>query len=145
MEVRKIKVLFLCTHNSARSQMAEAFLNHVAGDRFEAYSAGLEPRAISPYVNQVMREIGIDMSGHYPKALKGFMGKIHFGYLITVCAQAEEQCPSTYPGFGTRLFWDFDDPDSFAGSNELKLDKFREVRDQIGQKINHWLLEQTRS
>ena len=145
MEKSKIKVLFLCTHNSARSQMAEAFLNHISGDRFDAYSAGLEPREISPYVDQVMREIVIDMRGHYPKALKNFMGKIHFGYLITVCAQAEEQCPSTYPGFGRRLSWDFEDPNSFTGSNEEKLDKFREVRDQIGRKINQWLLEQAQS
>jgi len=142
MENRKIRVLFLCTHNSARSQMAEAFLNHIVGNRFEAHSAGLEPKDISPYTKHVMSEIGIDISSQYPKALKDFMGKGHFGYLITVCAQAEDRCPSAFPGMGKRLLWDFEDPDSFAGTEEYKLNKFREIRDQIKQKIEQWLLEQ---
>jgi arsenate reductase len=142
METGKIRVLFLCTHNSARSQMAEAFLNHMAEGRFEAYSAGLEPRDISPYTKRVMSEIGLDISSQYPKALKDFMGKVHFGYLITVCAQAEDRCPSTFPGMGKRLFWDLEDPDSFVGTEEDKLNKFREIRDQIRQKISQWLLEQ---
>ena len=116
----------------------------MAEDRFEAYSAGLEPRDISPYTKRVMSEIGIDISSQYPKALKDFMGKVHFGYLITVCAQAEDRCPSTFPGMGKRLFWDLEDPDSFVGTEEDKLNKFREIRDQIRQKISQWLLEQTR-
>jgi arsenate reductase (thioredoxin) len=143
MEDMKIKVLFLCTHNSARSQMAEAFLNHMGSDKFEAYSAGLEPKDINTYTKQVMSEIGIDISSQYPKALRDFMGKTHFGYLITVCAQAEDRCPSTFPGMGKRLFWDFEDPDSFAGSEEEKLSKFREIRDQIRHKIEQWLSGQT--
>jgi arsenate reductase (thioredoxin) len=143
MEDMKIKVLFLCTHNSARSQMAEAFLNHMGSDKFEAYSAGLEPKDINTYTKQVMSEIGIDISSQYPKALRDFMGKTHFGYLITVCAQAEDRCPSTFPGMGKRLFWDFEDPDSFASSEEEKLSKFREIRDQIRHKIEQWLSGQT--
>ncbi len=143
MEDMKITVLFLCTHNSARSQMAEAFLNQMGSDRFEAYSAGLEPKDINPYTKRVMSEIGIDISSQYPKVLKDFMGRKHFGYLITVCTQAEERCPSTFPGIGKRLFWDIKDPDSLVGSEEEKLSKFREIRDQIRHKIEQWLSGQT--
>ncbi len=122
--------------------MAEAFLNHIAGNKFEAHSAGLEPREISPYTKQVMQEAGIDITNQYPKSLKDFMGKTHFGYLITVCAQAEEKCPSTFPDVSKRLFWDFENPDAFDGSEEDKLDKFRDIRDQIKEQITQWLAAQ---
>ena len=122
--------------------MAEAFLNHLAGERFEAHSAGLEPRDINPYTKHVMKEVGLDISNQYSKSVKDFMGKMHFGYLITVCAQAEEKCPSTFPDISNRLFWDFENPDSFVGSEEAKLEKFREIRGQIEQKITKWLAEQ---
>jgi arsenate reductase len=139
--VNKTKVLFLCTGNSARSQMAEAFLRKYAGDQFEAYSAGLEPKGINLYTERVMREIGVDISGQYSKHVREYMGKMHFGYLITVCANAEENCP-IFPGVGQRLHWPFDDPAAFVGSEEEILQKFREVRNQIDKRIKDWLKEQ---
>jgi len=134
----KVKVLFLCTGNSARSQMAEAFLNRHASENFEAYSAGLEPGAVNPLTLQVMEEIGVDMSGHYSKGLNQFLGKVHFGYLITVCDRAEQKCP-IFPGMGVRLHWYFEDPATFEGAESEKLAKFRQIRDQIEQKILDWL------
>lgn len=141
----KPKILFLCTTNSARSQMAEALLKKYGGDEFEAYSAGLEPKAIHPYTEQVMEEIGIPLTEQYSKSFREYMGKLHFAYLITVCAEAEEKCPKTFPGVGQRLHWSFEDPAAFAGSNAEKIAKFREVRDKIGQKIREWLKNQQRS
>jgi arsenate reductase len=136
--IKKIRVLFLCTSNSARSQMAEAFLRTYAGDKYEAYSAGLEPKEIHPLTKKVMAETGIDISGQYPKALKDYMGRVHFGYLITVCDEAEDKCPSTFPGMGRRLHWSFEDPARFTGTEEEKLNKFREIRNQIRQKVQDW-------
>jgi arsenate reductase len=138
----KPKVLFLCTTNSARSQMAEAFLKKYGGDKFEAYSAGLEPKAIHPYTEQVMREIGIPLTNQYSKSFREYMGKVHFAYLITVCAEAEKNCPTTFPGVGQRLHWTFEDPAAFGGSDEEKMTKFREVRDKIEQEIKKWLKNQ---
>ncbi len=137
----KPKVLFLCTHNSARSQMAEAFLRRHAGDRFEAYSAGLEPTEIHPYTRKVMEEVGYDLSGQYSKGLKQWLGQVHFGYLITVCAKAEAECP-IFPGMGKRLHWPFDDPASFEGTEEQRLQRFREVRDAIEARVLAWLEEE---
>jgi len=137
--VIKAKVLFLCTGNSARSQMAEAFLRKYGGDEFEAYSAGLDPKGIHPYTERVMEEIGVSLSSQYSKPLKEYMGKIHFGYLITMCEKAEEQCPTTFPGVGQRLRWSFEDPAAFVGSEDEKLAKFRDVRDQIEQQVKTWL------
>jgi len=138
--MKKAKAIFLCTGNTARSQMAEAFLRKYAGDRFEVYSAGLEPKEVHPYTKKVMEDIGIDMSEQHAKGLDQFLGKVHFGYLITVCSKAEEQCP-ILPGVGTRLFWPFEDPAAFEGSEEEKLKKFRKVRDQIDERIKDWLKE----
>jgi arsenate reductase (thioredoxin) len=137
--MNKIKVLFLCTGNSARSQMAEAFLRTFAGHKYEAYSAGLEPEEIHPLTRVVMEEIGIDISSQYSKALKDYMGKMHFGYLITVCSEADKRCPSVFPGMGQRLHWDLEDPAKFIGSEEEKLQKFREIRDQIRLNIQSWI------
>ncbi|HMD87657.1 MAG TPA: arsenate reductase ArsC [Anaerolineaceae bacterium] len=134
------RVLFLCTGNSCRSQIAEAFLKKYAGDRFEVYSAGLDPKPINPLTIKVMEEIGMDMSGQYSKPLTLYMGKVHFGYLITVCSNAEKECP-IFPGMGMRLHWSFEDPAAFEGTEEEKLAKFREVRDQIDQKVHEWALE----
>ncbi len=137
----KTRVLFLCTGNSARSQMAEAFLRRYGGDRFEVYSAGLEPeRGIHPLTLKVMQEIGFDMKGHYAKDIREYLGKVHFGYLITVCDRAEQSCP-IFPGMGVRLHWPFEDPAAFQGSEEEKLAKFREVRDQIEARVKAWLKE----
>jgi arsenate reductase len=137
----KSSILFLCTGNSARSQMAEAFLRKYGGDRFEAYSAGLEPKGINPYTVRVMGEIGIDLSGQRSKDVLEYMGKQHFGYLITVCAHAEENCPKTFPGIGQREHWDLEDPAAFQGSDGAKMAKFREIRDQIDQRIQAWVQE----
>ncbi len=137
--MNKAKVLFLCTGNSARSQMAEAFLRKYGGDRFEAYSAGLEPKGINPNTERAMEEVGVSLSGQHSKHVREYMGKIHFGYLIILCGEAEESCPTTFPGIGRRLRWSFEDPSAFMGSEDEKLAKFREVRDQIEQRIKTWL------
>ncbi|MBN1148490.1 MAG: arsenate reductase ArsC [Anaerolineales bacterium] len=134
----KPRVLFLCTANSARSQMAEAFLRKYAGDRFEVFSAGLEPHGVNPYTIRVMEEAGIDMSAHTSKSLRQFMGQVHFGYMITVCGNAEKNCP-IFPGMGVRLHWSFEDPAAFDGDDEAKLQKFREVRGLIESRIQGWV------
>jgi len=136
--MKKTKVLFLCTGNSARSQMAEAFLREYAGDRFEVYSGGLKAEGIHPYTKKVMDEVRIDISNQESKKLKKFLGSYHFGYLITVCRNAEENCP-TFPDVSQRLFWEFEDPSNFSGSEEEKLAKFREIRDKIETKIKNWI------
>jgi arsenate reductase len=123
--------------------MAEAFLRSYAGDRFEAYSAGIEPKDIHPLAKKVMNELGIDISGQHSKALKDYMGKIHFGYLITVCSEADANCPTTFPGMGKRLRWDLEDPAKFKGTDDEKLNKFREIRDQIRKRIMEWVNNQT--
>ena len=136
----KIRVLFLCTGNSARSQMAEAFLRRLGGDRYEAFSAGLEPKEIHPLTRQVMAEIGYDLEGHRAKSLTEYLGKAHFGYLVTVCDRAEQKCP-IFPGMGQRLHWSFDDPAAAEGSEEERLAVFRRVRDEIQTRIAAWLQE----
>lgn len=135
-------VLFLCTGNTARSQMAEAFLRRLAGDRFVAYSAGLEPDEINPYTRRVMEEIGYDLAGQFSKGVEEYMGKMHFGYLITVCANAEARCPSAFPGVGQRLHWNLDDPAAFVGTEEETLAVFRRVRDEVKARILGWLSAQ---
>ncbi len=138
----KAKVLFLCTGNSARSQMGEAFLRKYAGEAFDVYSAGIEPKGMNPLTVQVMKEIGLDMSGQYSKSTREYLGKINFGYVITVCADAEKNCPAIFLTVKNRLFWPFDDPAAFQGSEEARLAKFRQVRDQLEQRILAWLGEQ---
>jgi arsenate reductase len=140
--MNKTKVLFLCTGNSSRSQMAEALLRKYAGDKYDVYSAGLEPKGINPLTQQVMQEIGINLKGHSSKHVSEYMGKFHFGYLITVCSDAEAKCPSTFPDISNRLHWSLEDPAAFNGSDNEKLKKFREVRDQIDKQIKKWLAEQ---
>jgi arsenate reductase len=132
------RVLFLCTGNSARSQMAEAFLRLYGGARFEAHSAGLEPRGINPYTRRVLAEVGVDMSDQTSKDLTVYLGRTHFGYLITVCSNAEARCP-IFPGVATRLHWPFDDPAAVEGTDEDKLAAFRRVRDAIEARILAWL------
>jgi len=121
--------------------MAEAFLRKYGAERFEAYSAGLEPKGIHPLTERVMSEIGVSLVGQYSKDVTEYMGKLHFGYLITVSANAEERCLTTFPGFGRRLHWAFDDPAVFDGTEEDKLQKSREIRDQIDRQIQKWLSE----
>ena len=133
------RVLFLCTGNSARSQMAEAFLRKYAGDHFEAHSAGLEPKGLNPFTLKVMKEAGIDVSNQQSKGIETYLGKTHFQYLITVCDDADQNCPTVWPGVNTRMHWSFEDPAKFEGSEEEKLAKFREIRDVIEKKIKAWL------
>ncbi len=135
----KQNVLFLCTGNSARSQMAEAFLRKYGADRFEAFSAGLEPKRMNPFTIQVMKEIGIDVSGQRSKGVDEYLGKVLFQYLITVCDDAEKNCPTVWPGVNQRLHWSFEDPAKLQGTNDQKLAKFRQVRDLMEQKIISWL------
>jgi arsenate reductase len=138
--MKKSKVLFLCTQNSARSQMAEALLREHGGDRYEVYSAGISPSdGIHPYAIEAMQEVGIDTSEQYAKGLSTYMGKMGFNYLVIVCARAEAECPKTFPGVGTTFSWIFDDPRSEDVLEEARLEKFREVRDQIELKIKEFL------
>ncbi len=139
--MEKPNVLFLCTGNTARSQMAEAFLKRYAGDRFEVLSAGYQPREINPLTRQVMAEQGFDLSRHYSKGPGEFLGQMSIRYLIIVCGNAEKTCPKTFPGVLFRLFWPFDDPAAATGSEAEKLAAFRRVRDQVDQKIQLWLKE----
>ncbi|MFT3892690.1 MAG: arsenate reductase ArsC [Anaerolineales bacterium] len=137
------KILFLCTGNSARSQMAEAFVRKYADDRFEAHSAGLEPKGLNPLTVKVMDEVGIDISKQTSKGTDTYLGKTHFHYLITVCDDADKNCPTVWPGVNTRMHWSFQDPAAVEGSEETKLAKFREVRDLIEARIKDWLAEQS--
>jgi len=136
------RVLFLCTGNSARSQMAEAFLRKYAGDRFEAHSAGLDPKGVNPFTIQVMQEAGIDISNQTSKGIGTYLGKVLFQYLITVCDDADKNCPTVWPGVNQRMHWSFEDPAAFKGTDEEKLAKFREIRDKLEQRIKTWLDEQ---
>ena len=139
----KQKVLFVCIHNSARSQMAEAFLNAACPENFEAQSAGIEPGKLNPVVVQAMSEAGIDISQNQTKAVADFLKRSeHFHYVITVCDETSaERCP-IFPGVTTRLHWGFPDPSSFQGTPEEKLARTREVRDTIKARIESWCAEQ---
>jgi len=97
---------------------------------------------MNPFTVRVMEEVGLPLTGQYSKDVREYMGKLHFGYLITVCANAEERCPTTFPGVGQRMHWAFDDPAAVEGTDEDKLAKFREVRDQIDRRIREWLVGQ---
>ena len=134
----KIKVLFLCTGNSCRSQIAEAWLRKLGGESYDVYSAGLEPHGVNPYTIKVMEEVDYHMNGHYSKHLDTYRGKFDFDYLITVCSDADQNCPY-FPGIGKRMHWPFEDPAAFGGSEDEKLALFRCVRDQIKEKIQSWL------
>ena len=139
---KKQNVLFLCTGNSCRSQMAEGLLRHLAGERFEALSAGLEPgNEVHPLAIQVMHEIGIDISSQQPKAVDVFLGKTMIHYLLIVCNKAQSTCPRIWPGLPDekRYYWPVDDPASISGTTEEQLVIFREVRDELQQKITSWL------
>lgn len=120
--------------------MAEAFLKKYGGDRFEAHSAGLEPGKLNPVVIDVMKEIGIDISGNKTKSVKQFLDSEElFDYVITVCDSASDgRCPF-FPGNAKRLHWEFEDPAAFTGTPEEKLEKTREVRDMIKRKIEDWI------
>jgi arsenate reductase len=131
------RVLFLCTHNSARSQMAEGFLRAMAGDRFESGSAGTEKTSVNPLAIRAMAELGIDLGGHTSK-LYADVASGAWDYLITVCDDANERCPWV-PGSVQRLHWSFPDPSRATGSEEERLAVFRRVRDQIQERLTNWL------
>ncbi len=138
--MRKKRVLFVCIHNSARSQMAEAFLKELAGDRFDVESAGLEPGKLNPVVVQVLQEVGIDISKNKTQSVFELykQGK-RYHYVITVCDESQsERCP-IFPGIAQKLHWGFEDPSRFIGSPEEILVRTRVVRDAIWQKIKDWL------
>ena len=119
--------------------MAEGWLRHLAGDHFDVHSAGIEARGVHPLAIQVMQEVGIDISHQRSKNVREYLGHKHFGYLITVCSQAEANCPTTFPGVGRRLHWHFDDPAACKGTEAECLDAFRKVRDEIEHQIRIWL------
>lgn len=135
------RVLFVCIHNSARSQMAEAWLTHFCQDFFEAYSAGLEPGTLNPLVVEVMKEVGIDISHKKTQAVGGlYQKKIPFDYVIAVCdKEAAEKCP-LFPGLKERLHWSFPDPSKILGTREQKLEQVRVIRDAIKDRIKEWCL-----
>ncbi|MCX7933999.1 MAG: arsenate reductase ArsC [Planctomycetota bacterium] len=133
------RVLFLCTGNSCRSQMAEGYLRHLGGNRFWVASAGLEPRPLHPLAVQVMAEDGVDISRQRSKSVKEYLGRMRFDTVIVVCDHAQENCPALWPGTTERLFWPFPDPAAAEGSEAERIAKFREVRDAIKQKIKEWL------
>ncbi|MBX3035791.1 MAG: arsenate reductase ArsC [Anaerolineales bacterium] len=137
----KEKVLILCTGNSARSQMAEGLLRAMASDTFEVFSAGTEPKgSILPQVQEVMREIGIDISSQWSKSVTEYLGKAVFSHVITVCADAEDNCPAVFLNMGTHEHWPFDDP--AKADEEKRLETTRRVRDEIKQRLQLWLIEQ---
>ncbi len=133
----KKRVLFLCTHNSARSQMAEALLRVMAGDRFDVASAGTEATTVNPLTVRVMSEVGLDLRGHWSKTLDRFVDET-WDYVVTVCDSANESCP-VFPRAGRRLHWSFPDPSQASGSDEQKLAAFRDAREAIRMRLEDWL------
>ena len=133
----KKKVLILCTGNSARSQMAEGILRHIAGDKYEVESAGTIASFVRPQAISVMNEIDIDISGHRSKSLDEFLDQ-QFDYIITVCDNANQTCP-VFPGKAERIHWSFDDPAEATGNNDEMLAVFRRVRDEIGERLKDFV------
>ena len=139
---KKRNVLFLCTGNSARSQMAEGLLRDMAGDRFEAMSAGLEPReGVHPLAVEAMREIGIDISFQKPKAVDVYLGRVPVHSMFVVCNRAQATCPRIWPGLAesNRHYWPLDDPAEAAGGHDAELAAFRAVRDELQRKLRDWI------
>jgi arsenate reductase len=135
-------VLVLCTGNSARSQMAEALLRRRLDVRTPVYSAGTEPaERVHPLAVRVLREAGLDVSGLRPKHFRDYLGRLPVHTVIIVCDGANKSCPTVWPGAYERLFWPFEDPAAFAGSDDERLAKFREIRDAIAARIDAWLEE----
>lgn len=137
----KPTVLFLCTANSARSQMACALARHLAGDVLDVYSAGLEPKPVSQLTRTVLEEMGIDASTLESHGVDRYLGSLSAYYLIVVCREAEDRRPPTFPGAYEYLYWPFEDPTTASGTDGEKLEKFREVRDQIAARLDAWISE----
>jgi arsenate reductase len=138
----KRNVLFLCTGNSARSQMAEGYLRDAAGGEFEALSAGIEAKGLNPLAVEAMREIGIDISRQTSKGVEQFLGQ-EIAYVVTVCDNAKQRCP-IFRGTYKSLHWSLTDPAEATGTHDEKLAEFRRVRDEIAQRIDQELLSQTK-
>lgn len=132
----KSSVLFLCTHNSARSQMAEGLLRSMAGDRFESHSAGTEQTRVHPLAIVAMKELGVDLSTHRSKLSDEYVDR-PFDYVVTVCDRAKESCP-IFPGAKKMLHWSFDDPSAAKGTDEERLAEFRRIRDQIAERLREF-------
>ncbi len=141
--MEKVKVLFVCVHNSARSQMAEAFLNTLGGDKYAAESAGLTKGTLDPLIVEVMKESGYDISNNQVKsAFDLYKAGKRYNYVISVCDDANaERCP-IFPGVTRRLNWPFEDPAKLRGTHEERLQAARIIRDQIKSRIEHWLKEE---
>jgi arsenate reductase len=139
---KKTKVLFVCTHNASRSQMAEGFLRHLGGDAFEAYSAGTEPGELHPLAVEAVAEIGVDISGLRAKPIDEFVQQ-PFDYVITLCDDAREACPF-FPNAAARLHWSFPDPSTAEGTHEERLAVFRQVRDGIRDRIQELIATKTK-
>ncbi len=135
----KSGVLFVCSHNSARSQMAEGLFRHAAGDRFGIASAGVEPGVLNPFAVQAMQEIGIDISQHTAESIDTYRGTWQVDHLVIVCDKAAAQCPTDWPGVGQTHHWFFEDPSAATGSDAEKLAVFRQVRDAIRRRLESWL------
>lgn len=133
----KQRVLFLCTGNSARSQMAESLLGLIGGDHFEAHSAGTHPAGLNPMTVAVMKELGVDVAHHRSKNVTEFIGQ-SFDYVITVCDRAKETCP-IFPGAGALLHWSFDDPASVQGTDAERRAAFQRIRDEIAKRIREFV------
>ena len=140
--MEKSKVLFVCVHNSARSQMAEALLNHMAGDRFHAESAGLEPGTLNPLAVAAMKDIGIDISHKETRDVFALYKRgERYSYVVTVCDESSgERCP-IFPGIARTIHWGFEDPSSFTGPYETRLERTIRVRDQIAERLRSWIKE----
>jgi arsenate reductase len=132
-------ILFLCTENSCRSQMAEALLRHRAGGRFTACSAGLEPKPVHPLALRVLGEIGVETAELRPKPVRDFLGKQSIKHAVVVCEKAQRNCPRVFPFAQNNMYWPFEDPAVVDGGEEAQLAKFRAVRDEIDEKIQEWL------
>lgn len=142
MSSGKPVVLFLCTGNSARSQMAEALLRHHSGDRFDAHSAGLEPKsAVHPMALRALEEIGVSTEGLRPKPSRDYLGKVAVSDAIIVCSRANDSCPHVYPFALRTHYWPFEDPAACDGPEHEQLEKFREVRDAIDARLCDWIQE----
>ena len=138
--MNKKRVMFICIHNSGRSQMGEAFVRHFAGDRFEVHSAGIEAGNLNPLVVKAMEEVGVPMEGHYSKKASEYIERgEQFDYVITVCDETNaERCPM-FPGKFIRMHWGFPDPSALTGTDAEKLAGIRPIRDAIEKKVKEWL------
>ena len=133
----KPKVFLVCTQNSCRSQMAEGLLRHDARDLFEVFSAGTKPSQVRPEAIAMMRELGIDISGHRSKSVEEFTGQ-HFDYVITVCDNAQESCP-VFPALTTRIHWSIEDPAAVQGSEAQRFEAFRRIRDELRKRLRDFI------